>query len=233
MMFHKSHPPQLNMSKETDALVMLARYPQEGKVKTRLASEIGVEQATNVYRQLLQENLLAAVQLPPTIDVYLRLAEEADMEKMRAMLQEMRLSQRVSCLPPSADNITDNLRDCFLELFDMGYHRIVSTAVDIPGRRTRSFLDYFNALGGNDLIVGPDRLSRGINVFGIKRSRVVTKRLVSKLFSGSTADLSPYEWTMKVIKQPRKLPLRAYIISKVLDVDTAKDLRVLQGRRRF
>ncbi|MDA8216301.1 MAG: hypothetical protein M0Z94_01645 [Dehalococcoidales bacterium] len=46
---------------ERDALAVMARYPQAGQVKTRLAAEIGVAAATDLYTGFLR-------------DIYLRLS---------------------------------------------------------------------------------------------------------------------------------------------------------------
>ncbi len=227
MMSRKNHHQQLNMNSEMkSALILPAKYPEVGNVKTRLAKRIGFEEATEYDRAWLENSLLQAAELPASIDVFIRLARLQDLNKMKALVEDLDLSSRIRCMLPTADNITDNLRDAFLELLP-DYKKVVSFATDIPSTTTKLLLEPFKALDGNDIVIGVDRERRGINAFGILRNRASAK-LIGQLFSQNTQGLNPYEWTMQVVNSQKTKP-RRYIITQIIDVDTLSDL-IATGR---
>jgi len=235
MIFPKNHPQQLNMNSEMKSgLILLAKYPEGDNVKTRLAEDIGKEKASQYYRQLLEHNLLEVTKLPQSIDILLRLADAQDFEKMQVLLDQLQVSRRIRCMLPSADNITDNLRDAYLELSDQGYRKIGSAATDT--RLRVSFLrDLFDTLDETDFIIGTDQEVEGINTFGLLRGRVVNRRFIHQLFSHNTQGMDPYQWTMHLIESKNKSRernqkprLEISRITQVIDVDNLNDLNLLE-----
>lgn len=211
------------MSSEVKSgLILLAKYPEAGNVKTRLAGEIGEEKAAQYYREWLGNNLSAAAKLL-SVDIFLRPASTGDLDKMGQLLEQMQLTQRIRLMQPTAGDITGNLKDAFLELFTNRYKKVASAATDTV-LKTSFFQNLFKALDSRDIVIGVDQRNEGINAFGVLRSRVVSKRLIRRLFNPNTQGMNPCQWTMHVACD-RKSPLRVELITQVFDIDTESDLR--------
>jgi len=114
------------MSMSADLLVIMARYPTRGKVKTRLAAEIGKAAALRIYRQML--------------DAHLREFRRADFavewRYTPARAPFRRLARNAKPQPPG--NLGERMQQIFVESFAAGYSRVVMIGTDAPevGKRT-------------------------------------------------------------------------------------------------
>ncbi len=225
MIFPKNLHQLLNMNNKTkNALILLAKYPEGENVKTRLAAAIGQERANQYYRKWLKHNLSMAAKLPLHIDIFLRLAERQHVEKMQEMLNDLRLSSRIKCMQPTADNITDNLKDAFLDLYKNGYDKMVSAATD-TNFSVRFFPELFSVLDDQDVVMGIDQKREGINAFGLHR-RVASFGLIRQLFESDTRGMNPQTWVKQVIRS-QETKFRVLVIPGVIDVDDWNDLRLI------
>src|ERR1041384_5736334 len=103
--------PSFDMNR--DLLIIMARYPTLGKVKTRLARDIGKAGALRVYRQLLRHHLREFRRAP--------FAVEWRYTPARAPFR--RLASRAK--PQPDGNLGDRMRGLFEDGFARGYRRVV------------------------------------------------------------------------------------------------------------
>jgi rSAM/selenodomain-associated transferase 1 len=131
-------------------LGLLAKYPEAGKVKTRLAVDIGEEGAARIYRELAER-------------VFKNTTPEhaSDFERvifyspagMRARFESWMPGEKL--LPQKGRDIGDIMWTALKDLFDSGASKAVITGVDIPDLDAEVVRDAFLALESVEVVIGP------------------------------------------------------------------------------
>jgi hypothetical protein len=190
-----------------DLLVIMARYPTLGKVKTRLAREIGKTGALRVYRQLLEHHRREFRRSP--FDVEWRYTPA------RAPFRKLARRAR----PQPAGDLGERMGRIFAESFARGYRRVVMIGTDAPEMSQRTITRAFKLLASNPAVLQPTE-DGGYALIGLSRMMDV---------------FSDIEWsTVRVMAQTRRrlkrLGVRHAELPVTFDVDTAEDLRQLTGK---
>ncbi|MFD1875297.1 TIGR04282 family arsenosugar biosynthesis glycosyltransferase [Hymenobacter bucti] len=197
-------------------VLVFAREPVLGRVKTRLAAGIGAEAALAVYRELLALTAaaVAAAQVPATV----WLAEApagADPHKPRP--EWPGLPWRVQ---PAADSLGTRMAQAFAEAFGAGAGRVVIIGTDCPDLSAELLRQAFDQLLRHDLVVGPAD-DGGYYLLGMNQ-------LHAELFDNknwSTATVLP-----DTLADAARLGLRVAQLPTLHDVDSAQDLATWRGR---
>ena len=188
-------------------LVIMARYPTLGKVKTRLACDIGNTAALRVYRQLLDHHRREFRRTP--FDVEWRYTP--------ARAPFRRLARNAK--PQPAGNLGDRMQRIFEESFASGYRRVVMIGTDAPEMSQRTVTHAFKLLATKPAIFQPTE-DGGYALIGLSA--------MLDVFSGIA-------WsTNRVMAQTRRrlraLGVRHVELPATFDVDTAADLSRLRPR---
>ena len=150
----------------TPLIVIFARYPEPGKVKTRLAREIGDRSACALYRACLQRTLRA-------VRSWSRSAGGADRLYMAEKCGEawqhwpgahwdVHLQCRGDLGRRMATAIEDGFRD--------GCCPVLCLGTDAPGLRVRHIRQAVRKLRHSDVVIGPAR-DGGYYLIGLRRAR--------------------------------------------------------------
>jgi rSAM/selenodomain-associated transferase 1 len=135
-------------------LLVFARLPERGAVKTRLASEVGDDRALAIYSAMLRD-ALAAIGEPADgteVEVMWAPTEAADAESLSAAFGDRALAMQ------TGETLGDRLAMAFSErFFFQKTERIVAVGVDDP-TIPRPLIDTaFELLESCDWVVGPAR----------------------------------------------------------------------------
>lgn len=196
-------------------LLVFAREPVLGRVKTRLAAGIGAEAALAIYRELLALTAaaVAAAQVPATV----WLAEApAAFEPGQARPEWPGLPWRVQ---PAAGSLGERMAQAFGEAFAAGAGRVVIIGTDCPGLSAELLRQAFDQLLSHDLVVGPAD-DGGYYLIGMTE-------LHPALFANkawSTATVLP-----DTLADAARLGLRVAQLPTLHDVDSAQDLATWRG----
>lgn len=194
-------------SKETkQALVILGRYPHPGRVKTRLAKDLGANEAARVYREIV-EKLLNEVKDLQGVGVYFCYADLSDKKLVRKWITD-----GVELIDSVSSNIEENISNAFEGLFRQGFERVMCVGSDIPDLDSGIITRAFESLKNSDVVIGQD-LSGGIYLFGLKKFE-------SEFFSSRDTSLEVFEKTIKLCAEKR---LKYCLLQKLLDIDTLED----------
>jgi len=133
-------------------LLVFARVPELGRVKTRLAASIGADKALAVYQAMLRE-LLGGIGLstPETeVEVMWAPTENANGDVLRRAFGERSLSMQTGA------TLGDRLAMAFSErFFFLRTQKIIAIGVDDP-RLRRDIIDHaFGLLDSVEWVVGP------------------------------------------------------------------------------
>lgn len=197
--------------RQHNALIMLARYPRPGRVKSRLASTVGEETAADVARLCAEQLFAESVHLPPSVRRYLFFGDPADARKMRRWAgDDFRLQPQVS------GDFGGRMADAFHTAFHEGAHKAVIVGSDIPDLSASLLQQAFTLLDHYPLVIGPDR-GGGYYLLGMKM-------LYIDLF------LRDVTWgTNRVLAQTLRimeaLELVPAFLPALIDIDTEGDAR--------
>lgn len=194
------------------ALGIFAQAPVPGRVKARLAAEVGPSTATEVYwrsgRQVVSTLLGAGYR---TV-VWYAPASEAGF--VREWLDDL---GRFELRPQGGGSLGGRLTAAFLRHFRDGADRVVIVGTDCPGIDRRLILDAFGALGAADVVMGPT-LDGGYYLLGLRSPEPLLFHNISWT-SGAVA--------AQTRTRAQALGLRVRTLRPLRDLDTERDARLL------
>lgn len=188
-------------------LLVFARHPELGKVKTRLAAGIGLEQALQVYRELLAHTQTVVAPLPVRKWVWLTEAGPA------ADLSDAwpGYNQR----PQPAGDLGQRMQTAFAHSFAQGATVVVIIGTDCPGLATAHLEEAYAALQTHELVLGPAS-DGGYYLLGMKA-------VWPTLFENKTWSTDSVR--ADTLADAAQLGLRVHLLPELRDVDTAEDLQ--------
>ncbi len=141
------------------AVLLLAKAPRPGVVKTRLAEAIGPEAAAAVYRSLGRAVVQrVGAQFPLTVWYEPRGA----VEEMRAWLGDWEYQ------PQPGGDLGERLRHSVAVHFERGDRPVVAIGADAPGVDVSIVSDAITALRSADVVLGP-AVDGGYYLIGLNR----------------------------------------------------------------
>jgi uncharacterized protein len=129
-------------------LVVMAKAPKPGMVKTRLSPSLPVEAVTGLYRCLLDDTIALAHSVK-TVDVAI-ICPASDVEELT------RLAPSVSgVVGQKGQGLAAGLNSAFAHFAAVGYQRVVAFNSDSPHLPASILEGAFEALARYDVVVGP------------------------------------------------------------------------------
>lgn len=126
-------------------LIIFGKYPEGGKVKTRLAKSIGEDKATEAYIRLMNHTLDLASNLD--CDTCLAYSDENQLAEWNGKVNLVTVQE--------GDDLGERMINAFKSSFDQGYERIVLIGSDCAELRTDIVEEAFEGLEYNEVVVGP------------------------------------------------------------------------------
>jgi len=190
------------------ALIVFARYPRVGLVKTRLAATLGAESAAAFYRCCAERLFAEAGRL--CCRRYLFYAAEAQAEEMQAWV-----GPRFTCLAQREGDLGERMAAAFARVFAEGNEQAVIVGTDIPDLTAAILTQAFERLAHEDIVIGP-AYDGGYYLLGMRHLH----RELFREMAWSTAAV--FEQTLQVVAH---LGLQVYHLPMLRDIDTEEDLR--------
>jgi len=191
-----------------DRLIIFARNPEKGKVKSRLAKDIGEDQALGVYHKLL--NYTKEITKKLNCDKAVYYSEYVDHNDLwDNMIYDKHLQQ-------GAD-LGERMQDAFSRAFAEGKKRVIIIGSDCMELESYMIKEAFAVLDSNDVVLGPAR-DGGYYLLGMKS-------FLPTLFEEkpwSSPDL-----LMDTILDLKKMNASYYLLKTLNDIDTIDDLHQL------
>jgi hypothetical protein len=208
------------MRRETlrEALVVMAKAPLVGSVKTRLHGELGAELATELYRCFLRDTfaLVASVRaVRPGLKSVLCFAPEGAAGAFEGLVAPdvVRIAQR-------GEGLGERLVNCFRDVLGIGAESVVVIGADSPTLPRAYVAEAFDALAGAaDVALGPT-LDGGYYLVGARRLHV-------RLFDGVSWSTSRV--LEETLERARRASLDVRLLGEWYDVDEPADLDRLRA----
>lgn len=196
-------------------LIVFAREPIPGKVKTRLAAAVGDQVAADLYESMLQAVLKTCRQLDDVETIVYWACEE---ESLPRLDEKYRCSSRRQ----SMGDLGERMRGAFQEMFSGGCEVCCIIGSDAPDLPLPYIREAFRLLATRqaDTVFGPSR-DGGYYLLGMRK-------IWPQLFRNipwSSADVLEQS-----LAAARDSGLTAALLPEWQDIDTAEDLQAYQER---
>ena len=145
------------------ALIIFAKHPVPGSVKTRLIPSFSPEEAAAFYRSMLLDTLAKTKELSGTARFLFYVDEPGAGQFFRDVAAGM------SRLPQRGSNLGERMQDAFRQVFSEGYHSVVIIGTDSPDLPLNRIILAYERLanGETDLVFGPSE-DGGYYLLGMK-----------------------------------------------------------------
>lgn len=141
------------------ALIIFARNPVRGKVKTRLAATMGDDKALSIYQSLLEYTVQITQQLP--CDRYVFYADGISNNDVWSDDLYLKKNQE-------GNDLGQRMLHAFDTLFQQGYQKIIIIGTDCFELSSTILLDAFTALDEKEVVIGPSE-DGGYYLLGIRQ----------------------------------------------------------------
>lgn len=144
------NPPTSNL-KSTRAIIIFAKQPLKGEVKTRLSSAISAENATELYSCMLQDTLdfsLGLYGITPFV-FFLKSPDATEYFK--------EFAPQIESFEQSGDNLGERMLIAFKAVFAKGFSEVAIIGSDSPDLPEEYIYEAFNLLEyeHTDVVFGP------------------------------------------------------------------------------
>lgn len=199
-------------------LMVFAREPLPGKVKTRLAASLGDQPAALLYEAMLQDVLKSTRQLSDVETFVFWACEE---ESLPLLAERYHCRSRLQ----SQGDLGQRMRAAFEEMFANGCELCCIIGSDAPDLPLLYILEAYQLLATpyTDVVFGPCR-DGGYYLLGLRR---VWPQLFTNIPWSSAAVL---EQSLAAV---RESGLTATLLPEWEDIDSVEDLHALQVRIRL
>lgn len=199
-----------------NSLIVFVKYPEPGRVKTRLADGIGAHDAAAVYCRLVALTIERTV--PPESQAYDRIVyadPNFPLDRYRSWLpgaENLAIQQ--------GDSLGERMRTAFLESFAAGYHKVALVGSDCPDVNAPLIQNAFSLLDDCDAVLGP-AVDGGYYLIALTRDN-------EQIFKG-------IDWGTARVMQQTIARLEGSGLSRALlpvlrDVDRLEDLNFFRER---
>ncbi len=197
----------------------MARYPAYGKVKTRLAADVGKAAALRIYRQLLAHHLRefqrtgfdVEWRYTPARAPFRRIVAQAS-----RLCSSERMHNRDGCAtlvaqPPG--DLGERMRQIFAESFARGYRRVVMIGTDAPEMSQRTVRRAFQLLREQSAVFQPTE-DGGYALIGLAEMMDVFSRM---------------PWSTNRLMAATRRRVKCAELPVTFDIDTGADWRRYGG----
>ncbi len=205
-----------DVTRNDRCLIMLVKYPEKGKVKSRLAGSIGEKHALALYRSFVEDILSVHGRgCYQTVIAYDPPGSQAKVEGW--------LGSEWTLAEQSRGNLGERIENAFLEAFARDHRYAVVVASDNPDLPA-SFIDKaFDAVERDGSAIGPTR-DGGFYLLGFRKDR----------FSKGVLDGIP--WSSEracaaALENMRQRGCQTVILDEWYDIDTIEDLLAYYKRQ--
>jgi len=191
-------------------IILFVKYPEKGKVKTRLSAELGAETTRNLYKCFVSD--LIGILEKKRYTFKIAFYPSGSDKKIIPWL-----GQEHSYITQKGRDLGERMENAFKEVFLEGFKEVLVVGTDIPDL-TPSLIDKaLKALKRSDAVIGPC-YDGGYYLIGFKK-----KTFLSDTFKG-------IQWsTERVFKDTMvvftKKGYKVHVLPKLRDVDRIEDLR--------
>lgn len=199
---------------DSRCIVVMAREPRSGAVKTRLARAIGDERAAALYEAFLRDTIATCA--GTSADVIISFANDAP----RSAAFFARIAPSLTAVPQPNGDFGARLSAGIAAGFAAGHTRVAVVGSDIPHMASGWIDDAFALLDDADMALGPAH-DGGYYLMALRQPE-------PRLFRG--IDWSSGREFAQTLTRARECGLRVALVETTFDIDNEADLDALRAR---
>lgn len=178
-----------------NTLIIFARRPELGKVKTRLAADIGNEKTLLIYSRLLEHTIAISIEVNSNTKQYWSEKSESNADYIQ-----------------KGKDLGERMYNAFLE--EQNSDKVCLIGTDTPSITASIIEDTFKALDNCDIVFGP---SKDGGYYLVSTKKTPPKELfINKLWSHQHV-------LADAIENCKRLKLKVKLMPELLDIDTIAD----------
>jgi uncharacterized protein len=199
------------------ALIIFAKLPRAGEVKTRLGKSIGMEKAVEVYKHFAEHAFTLADNLHSKgVDVFVLYGPGAKQKEVAEWV-----ARDFFFTEQQGTTLGDRMHHAFDLTFASGAMQSVIIGTDVPELDARTIQEGFESLAKHDIVLGPSN-DGGYYLLGMNAP-------TKNVFAGITWSVETV--SLQTITRIQSLQLSYHLLPKFSDIDTEKDLDKYLRRR--
>ncbi len=219
---NNAHTQRMNSRpRADDALVLFAKAPVPGQVKTRLCPPLTDDEAASLHGSFVLDALERSAQAAirgvakhaPRFDRFVACSPSSE----HVFFKILEERNGVRLIDQMGDDLGGRMEHALAEMFRIGYQRSVIVGTDLPALPASVYDDAFGLLAQHDLVLGPS-LDGGYYLIGLSR----TAPEIFRQIPWSTPDVLTLTQT-----KAHALGLKVALLEPQRDVDTVDDVLAL------
>jgi hypothetical protein len=203
------------MPQKKEAILFFVKYPEPGKVKTRLGKAIGDAAAAHLYRAFVEEIHLRLMDAGFSVIVFFDPPEKK--EAFSAWLGSPHLVAQ-----KQAADLGQKMRAAFEYAFDLGFGRAICLGSDAPDLPLVFINKAFDALDEFDAVIGPC-VDGGYYLIGFSRSSFLPAAFSGPEWGGPNVT----QTSLGILASKKR---SVFILNAWEDIDTLENLKALNCR---
>ncbi len=201
-------------------LIVFAKFPRAGEVKTRLVPPLTFQSAAELYRALLRSTF-ERVRSIRDVHLVVASAVDTDVPLLRRLLEEFGSASDVEVRPQRGSDLGERMSNAIDESLREGAASVCLIGSDHPLLAPTHIVEAFAALEAHDVVIGPAE-DGGYYLIGMRASHAELFRNMPY----STADLF-----RQTLSAAHRSALRVATLPEAFDVDDGEALRRLWRER--
>ena len=198
------------INNDKSAVIVFAKMPVAGKVKTRLAIDYDNEFAVEFYKNCAAHIFYEISQLKELgIDSYLFYGIDDKVTEIKKWV-----NKNFNYCPQANGDLGNKISQAFQKVFAQGKTKIIIVGTDIPDITKETIINSFDSLNTSDIVISPSN-DGGYNLLGMKKFYPE----LFKEIEWSTGDVFN-----KTIERTKRLGLTARFEKCLIDIDDKNDL---------
>ena len=191
-------------------IILFVKYPEKGKVKTRLSAELGDETTQHLYKCFVSDLIGTLERERYTFKI--AFYPPGSNEKIISWLGSER-----SYITQVGKDLGKRMENAFKETFLEGFEEVLVIGTDIPALTPSLINKALKALNNNDAVIGPC-YDGGYYLIGFRK-----KMFLPDIFKGiKWSTKGVFEDTIEIF---RRKGYKVHILQKLRDIDKIEDLR--------
>jgi rSAM/selenodomain-associated transferase 1 len=193
------------------AIIVFTRFPVEGKVKTRLAKNVGNKFAVSFFRACAEHTFKELLKVKEMgSDLFLFCSVENEIEQLMKWA-----GNNFKYYSQQGSNLGIKMYNAFNTVFKKGYKKAIIIGTDAPDISTNIMQSAISALDNYSVVIGPAN-DGGYYLLGFKSKLI-------DLFSG-------IEWSTdsvfdNTIEKLNNSEINYFMLDELTDIDTVEDLQ--------